>query len=359
MADLFVFTDEELEETKVQLRAAADSPTLDKTLLEEIYTDAATFTKQYDELAGRNDRSVFWTCSNKLCSGYHPLVCNREGEITCSGCGHVKHDQLGPDQLAVATTRLRLHPLYNFQSHVGQKISQAVGCTPPIPHDLQACIDLEYETGDYPRNKELMHRDAVARILCAVRIPPWLQRKYQSKRYKEEMCKDLHRQKYFSERWLFLRYHWFGVKPQGMTPLLISRLRLHFGLFYSAFTVTRHDPATCNGFLTICHKEPGCHCVHNLPSYFFIFGHLFRVIQNTERVSPSKESLVEGHKPGHCPNLFELYMPNMPCIRLNTYRKFNDIVEEAFVALGWAHHFEPITFETRWTHEWVYGLKPK
>ena len=343
---------------------------IDETLLDKIFLEATelrnSYRKKQNKLNNINvpittikpTRTHFLSCTNPDCSTQSHMVGNKDGDYVCTQCGLVKYSNMFDKQLEFVGMDIRLHNRYDHMSHYGEKISQCTGATPPIPLDLLVPIDEEYQKGDYPRHKETLSRDCVARVLANTSIPKWLQIKYQSERYKKSLCKDLHRQKYFSERWISLRHHWLGVTSTIMLPILVERLRFMFALFVTTFKVSRHNN-TCTGSLD-CHKRGKLSCSHNMPPYYFITGHIFRVIMRAERLSNYRIPIIYKQLAGQpCPDLFQLYMPYMPCLRLGTYQKYNKMISDAFHMLGWSHSFQAIDFTTPYTHEWTFGLRPK
>jgi hypothetical protein len=329
-----------------------------KEQLERLFEEGAALRDEYlgrVKKSGKEDSLYMWSCLNSDCAGTTPLVITSDGDLACPCCGLVKYARLDEQCIESQGVPLRLHGEYDPMSHLGEKLAQAVGETPPIPRDLLALLDDTYRTGDYPRHEETLSRDAIARIIADTPVPGYLAYKHRSNRYKKALCKDLHRQKYYSERWVYLRWHWVGVKPPTMNPTLRERLRLLFALFVTAFSESRHK--------TDCTRKPACHkrkngCDKNIPPYYFIIGHLFRVICNTEKKTLLPRQMTPNSTFTNA-DLFRLYMPYMPCLRLGTYRKYNNAVRRTFEVLGWSQHFMPITFDTQWTHEWVFGLRPK
>lgn len=331
-------------------------PDIDK-LFEDAVATRDAFHSRPESLAPVNPLDL-WLCAADNCPGDQPLVTTRDGDLVCAACGTIKRERLGCEELEQLGCRLRLFNEYDPLSHVCEKLAQAVGATPPIPPALLELCDREYQEGDYPRHTCTLHRDAVSRILSRVRVPGALQKEFQSTRYHKRLCEDLHRQKYFNERWVSLRWHWLGVRAPRMTSVLAERVKLLFTIWNGAWAKTRHG--------RLCDNTPQCHkvkgegkCHKNRPPYNFIFGHLWRVIRSGEAAAGNPTQLTKDQRQGQpCPDLFRLYMPYMPCLRESTYRKYNLMVEKTFLILGWYSDFEPITFATQWTHEWFFGLHP-
>lgn len=335
---------------------------VDEELLDKIFKEAIQLRDKFREkekkIIENGTDHQHLSCTNLECNEFTTMVTNRDGDYTCSRCGLVKYSRMPDGQIEFVGLSYRMHNRYDPMSHYGEKIAQACGSTPNIPLDLLVPIDEEYYRGDYPRNKETLSRDAIAKILANVKVPRYLQIKYQSERYKKTLCQDLHRQKYFSERWIYLRYHWLGAIAPIMLPVLIERLRFMFALFTTTFNSSRHNK-TCTRSQD-CHKRGKQSCNHNMPPYYFTTGHIFRVIMRSEKIQNYARPIIYKQKVGEpCADLFQMYMPYMPCLRLGTYIKYNQMVEDAFKMLGWSHSFIAITFETPYTHEWTFGLRPK
>ena len=326
--------------------------------IKETY-DAQNVSRSSSEINSSNNETSRWMCSNPFCYNGGSMVHDRDGDITCTRCGLVQEQRICSDGMFhYDCMRTKLHHAYKPLSHALQKLSQIIGTTPSIPHDILEICDKEYKLGDYSRHKETMSRDAVAEILKNVEVPMCIAEKYRSKRYKKALCTDLHRQKYFSERWVYFRWRWLRAPSPQMTNVLVDRLCIMFEMFNTSFMrvcvnskCEYYGKCRCNG------QSGFDRCYKNRPPYYMVFGHIFRVIQKSEDETNSPFQLVKGYD--KTPDIFKIYMPFMPCLRLSTYKKFNFIIKKVFVALGWSHAFEAITFETKYTHEWTFGLRPK
>lgn len=322
-----------------------------------------TIYQQAEELIRRNDAECDNTngmdsgrrvTSADVCTHDGPNVWDTaENDLVCVQCGMVTSSGF---ILNAPIGVPRLNALYSFMSHFGEKMSQAIGATPEIPPDLLVCILQQYQRGCYSKTPGTFNRDTFVSVLRDTQVPSALQIKYQSKKYRRRLCRDLHRQKYYGERWVATRRIIFPHSSQPLptiTYTLLDALKETFKSFVTSFREIGRHGEQCDG--KNCTKATGC--LRNIPPYYFIFGHLFQYLEHLHR-NGSPRCLIHGIPCSHKPDLFRTYMPYMPCLTKSSYKKYNNVALRVFRRLGWQDAFKPITYETPWTYAWVHGQNP-
>jgi hypothetical protein len=95
---------------------------------------------------------------------------------------------------------------------------------PWVHTDIYEVFEAEAWSGKYGDIYSFWYKE-VSKVLVSVKVPPWMQEKYRSQKYKMNPMKDLKR---FRERWLQLLLRLWGYKPVDPPPELIIALTEYF-----------------------------------------------------------------------------------------------------------------------------------
>ena len=139
-------------------------------------------------------------------------------------------------------------------------MSQWVGTEPRIPADLMALVRREAKKKEYDRAYD---QRTVGKILRSVNVPPRLQEKYRSQKFRKLPLTTLKR---FNEKWRTIQSVLTGKVMKKPSYQLITRMRQGFLHLQPVFETIRHTKE-CDGSFK-CHKQFGCR--HNFIHYNYV-----------------------------------------------------------------------------------------
>lgn len=172
-------------------------------------------------------------------------------------------------QQSVMTTYKRIF-------HFNERLAQLNVCEPAIPLELFNLIVQKYYRLRKKSKKELMRcpdeltKEDIKTLCNLIKVPPELQSKYQSKKFKQKAHMDMKR---YTEKWIAIRSYLGGYKPPKLDPEDLHTIRSLFLDLQVPFEKVRHNPG-CDGS-TKCHKSPG-KCRHNFLNYNYVIIQLLR-----------------------------------------------------------------------------------
>lgn len=195
------------------------------------------------------------------------------GDFVCLKCGFVDGGRIAVFCYSCdVKTRISI---YRRIHHVAERITQWTCVEPPIPKDLQRIIRREAKKAKYERGYS---RETVFEILRNVAVPPKLQEKYRSAKFKQQPLTNLRR---FYEKWRSIQAMLTKKRSIDLpSPELVEKVRSSFLELQPGFEMHRHT-AACDKFreknntrLPKCHKQFKCR--YNIPHLNFMFLQLIR-----------------------------------------------------------------------------------
>lgn len=204
---------------------------------------------------------------------------DESGFYVCRSCGTVQDNAQVVFSIASLSVRAR-KSVYKRIHHWGERMSQWVGTEPAIPADIFSLIQSEAKKPTYGGTYD---RSTIRRILKAVDVPPWLQEKYRSQKFRKLPMKTLKR---FGEKWISIKSRLSESGIQKPNARLMSKMREGFLEIQAPFERLRHK-AACSGSETKCHKKHGCR--NNMLHYNFVILNLI------ERFGSKEEAVTWRH----------------------------------------------------------------
>lgn len=236
-----------------------------------IHASVPTKRARVDDVAGgvrRNSLLAGVTCCRN-CSGAN-LVVNAEHRMVCRDCAHI-NDYFFTSVYGRESTYKRI-------VHFNERLSQFLLTEPSMPDELFELLENEaIDATKYPDWKDLTKED-IKRICKSVKVPPDLQEKYRSKKFKQRPLTNMTR---FVEKWLSIKNRLCGWIPTHPEDWVMEEMRTKFVQLQVPFEYIRHTPQ-CDGNTYKCHKVFKCR--HNFPNLNFTIVQLLKLIIKDDKL---------------------------------------------------------------------------
>lgn len=205
----------------------------------------------------RNDPVLHPTSACVRCAAVGTIGADvTTGFYTCSSCGEVQ-DSAAVVSFCEGLSDTNQRSFYQRIHHLHERLSQWCGTEPPIPDDIYSLIVTEAAKGGYDR---AYGEKTIKQVLRAVKVPPRLQIKYRSTKFKKLPMTTLKR---FDEKWRSIQQKLTGKKMKLPEFGMLRKIRTRFLQLQPAFERVRHVKQ-CDGRHK-CHKHYQCR--HNFVHY--------------------------------------------------------------------------------------------
>lgn len=243
-------------------------------------------TGQLDEPSGTRTKSSKdpYACKNIDCSSFASLIEPTPGQFTCVACGYTEYSVPLSRADRPMLGFYRKSAPYRELTHLREVLALLKLDGPEIAPYLLGLVDMHwalYYAGHI--GPDDFTRSFCKRMLEEIYVPPDLQRQFQSKRYKKNLCENLERNKHLSEQWLWFRHRYTGAKPKKIGRTLQRHIEEFFTCIIKPWYHLRHTEECMRdgGPRKNCHHTHGCK--HNLPVYGVIIRWTLRLIERKYR----------------------------------------------------------------------------
>ena len=206
---------------------------------------------------------------------------------------------------------------YKRSHHLSGRLNSLVCQDSRVPDDVLELVEAELRTGRYGVLCRA-GRPEVYRALAAARVPPWMQEKYRSRKFKRYAMRDLRR---YYKNWRQILQRATRQRLAMPAPELLDRVRHGFQALQPFFEDIRHSRA-CDALCLRtgnrprdCHRQPATRCRYSFPAYNFV------ILQLVERYG----GLNERRRWEHC-------FPPITREKTRRIQALWDLMEEA---VGW------------------------
>lgn len=205
------------------------------------------------------------------CNAYGSVISDHgQGFNVCTECGVCQNGRIAEFCYSMSLPARR--SVYKRVHHLHERLAQWTCQEPAVPDELLGLIADEIDTGKYGK-RENLGQEEITKAIKAVRVPPLLQEKYRSTKFKRLPLRDLRR---YMERWRSIQQHIKGKPLEQPPEWLLCDIKRGFVQMQINFEMFRHGKA-CNlhkkNYGTRpkrCHKNPEYRCRHNFPNMNFV-----------------------------------------------------------------------------------------